>query len=229
MPRKPRFYLPGVPVHIVQRGHSREAVFFEDGDYSAYLNWLGEAAERYSCAIHAYVLMTNHVHILATPKTDDGITRLMQYTGRHYVPYINHTYGTSGSIWEGRYKASLIEDDHYLLTCMRYIELNPVRANMVKSPAHYRWSSYRCNAQAKEDELITAHPLYTDLGRTKAARSDAYRALFAAQLDADALTDIRDAWQSGTPLGRSRFKEKVERKLKCKLGHARRGRPPKIS
>jgi REP-associated tyrosine transposase len=228
VPRKPRFHLPGVPVHIVQRGHSREPVFFEDGDYVAYLSWLGEGAERYRCAIHAYVLMTNHVHILATPRGDEGITRLMQYTGRHYVPYINHTYGTSGSLWEGRYKASLIEDEHYLLTCMRYIELNPVRAAMVKSPAYYRWSSYRCNAQGKTDPLITPHALYRALGRTEAARTAAYRELFTTHLDAEALTDIRDAWQSGTPLGHERFKASVERKLRCKLGYARRGRPTKV-
>jgi REP-associated tyrosine transposase len=193
------------------------------------LNWLGEAASRYHCALHAYVLMTNHVHLLATPKAQDGITRMMQYVGRRYVPYINHTYGSSGSLWEGRYKASLIEEEHYLLTCMRYIELNPVRANMVKSPAHYRWSSYRHNAQAKDDPLITPHALYVALGRTRATRANAYRALFASALDADALTDIRDAWQSGTPLGKDRFKEKVERKLKLKVGHARRGRPRKAA
>jgi len=227
LPRKPRFHLPGVPVHVVQRGHSREPVFFEDSDYSAYLNWLDEGAERYGCAIHAYVLMTNHVHLLTTPKGEQGVTRLMQYIGRRYVPYINHTYGTSGSLWEGRYKASLIEDERYLLTCMRYIELNPVRANMVKSPAHYRWSSYRHNAQAKDDPLVTPHEIYLALGRTRAARANAYRDLFSSALDVEALTDIRDAWQSGTPLGHDRFKAKVERKLRCKVGHARRGRPKK--
>jgi putative transposase len=128
MPRKPRFFLPGLPIHVVQRGHSREPVFFEDHDYAAYLDWLTEAAARYECAIHAYVLMTNHVHILVTPREAEAVSRMMQYVGRRYVPYINYTYGTSGSIWEGRYKASLIHDEQYLLTCMRYIELNPVRA-----------------------------------------------------------------------------------------------------
>ncbi len=141
MPRKPRFFLPDIPVHVVQRGHSREPVFFEDSDYRAYLDWLAEAATRYECAIHAYVLMTNHVHILVTPREREGVSRMMQYVGRRYVPYVNYTYGTSGSIWEGRYKASLVHDDQYLLTCMRYIELNPVRANMTSTPGQYRFSS----------------------------------------------------------------------------------------
>lgn len=225
MPRKARFYLPGVPVHIVQRGHSREPVFFENSDYQAYLDWLKEAAERYDCDIHAYVLMTNHVHILATPKDKEGISRLMQYIGRRYVPYINYTYGTSGSIWEGRYKASLISDDQYLLTCMRYIELNPIRANMVNAPGQYRWSSYRHNAQGREDVLMTEHPLYKQLGKTVAKRCEAYKDLFKAHLDEDQLKDIRSAWQTGTPLGNEYFKEKIERKLKTKVGQNRRGRP----
>ena len=113
MPRKPRFYVPGLPVHAVQRGHSREPVFYEDEDYQAYLGWLREGAERYGNAIHAYVLMTNHIHILVTPKDKDGISRMMQYVGRRYVPYINYHYGTSGTIWEGRYKASLVQEDGY--------------------------------------------------------------------------------------------------------------------
>jgi putative transposase len=214
-----------MPVHIVQRGHSREPVFFEDNDYLAYLRWLKEGAERYKVDIHAYVLMTNHIHILATTGDTEGITRMMQYVGRHYVPYINHTYGSSGSIWEGRYKASLIHDEEYLLACMRYIELNPVRADMVRSPAHYRWSSYRHNGQGKEDALITPHALYLALGKTLPTRLAAYKALFKAHLDSGVLDDIRSAWQTGTPLGNDFFRQKVEARLKCKVGQARRGRP----
>lgn len=225
MPRKPRFFLPDVPVHIVQRGRSREPVFFEDDDYRAYLRWMKESAERYECAIHAYVLMTNHIHILATPKGKHGISQMMQYIGRRYVPYINHTYGTSGSIWEGRFKASLIHDEQYLLTCMRYIELNPVRAAMVKSIGQYRWSSYRSNAQDKEDDAITPHPLYKKLGRTLSERLEAYKMLFKTHLDGEDLMEIRDALQTGTPLGNDLFKEKVEKKLKSKVGQSRRGRP----
>ena len=193
MPRKPRFYLPDVPVHIVQRGHSREPIFFEDADYLAYLAWLKDAAERYDCVIHAYVLMTNHVHILATPAATDGITRMMQYVGRRYIPYINHTYGTSGSIWEGRYKASLVQAEAYLLTCMRYIELNPVRANMVRIPSNYRWSSYRYNGQGKPNALITHHSLYKALGRTTQSRRECYKMLFKSHLDNNALDKIQSA------------------------------------
>lgn len=227
MPRKPRFYLPGVAVHAVQRGHSREPVFYEDQDYRAYLNWLKEAAERYGCAIHAYVLMTNHVHILATPKDNTGLSRMMQYVGRRYVPYINYHYGTSGTLWEGRYKASLVHEADYLLACMRYIELNPVRASLVHHPREYRWSSYRANGEGREDRLITTHRLYQALGRTAAQRKEAYRGLFKAHLDDDEVKKIRAAWQTGTPLGNDYFKDKVECKLQCKVGQARRGRPNK--
>lgn len=227
MPRKPRFFLPGVPAHIVQRGHSREPVFFEDGDYRAYIEWLYEAAIRYECEIHAYVLMTNHVHILVTPSDKQGISRMMQYTGRRYVPYINYTYGTSGSIWEGRYKASLIHDEQYLLTCMRYIELNPVTANMIKSPGQYRWSSYRFNALGKQDKLITPHDLYLGLDNAEINRLEAYRDLFKAHIDGNVIDDIRDALQTGTPLGNDFFRDKIEKKLKSKVGQARRGRPSK--
>jgi putative transposase len=147
MPRKPRFFLPGVSAHVVQRGNNRQAVFYDDADYLTYLDWLEEGAKRYGCVIHAYVMMTNHVHLLATPQEKESISRLLQHVGRRYVPYINHTYGRSGTLWEGRFKASIVHASEYLLACYRYIELNPVRAGMVKTPRGYRWSSYRANAQ----------------------------------------------------------------------------------
>lgn len=225
MPRKPRFYLPDVPVHIVQRGHNRDAVFFEDEDYQVYLGRLLEASRKYDCAVHAYVLMTNHVHLLLTPADVSGPTRLMQHVGRHYVPFINHKYGKSGSIWEGRYKASLIDSEAYLLSCMRYIELNPVRAQMVAHPAEYRWSSYRSNAEGIADNLISVHPLYDALANSVDGRKQAYRELFTNYLQDKELKQIRDAWQTGTPLGDTRFQEQVERTLGQKVGQARRGRP----
>lgn len=227
MPRKPRFYLPGLPVHLVQRGHSQQPVFFENDNYLAYLHWLGESAERYECHIHAYVLMTNHVHILASPVRQDGISLMMQRTGRHYVPYINHNYGGSGTLWEGRYKACLIHDNEYLMACMRYIELNPVRAKMTKTPAGYRWSSYHANAQGKENSLITPHPLYMILGKTRQQRTTAYKSLFKSHLDNEELDKIRASWQSGTPLGNDSFKQQIQARLKCRPGQVKRGRPKK--
>lgn len=146
MARKPRFNLPGVPQHIVQRGNNRQPCFYAEADYCRYLEYLHEAAARNQAAIHAYVLMTNHVHLLATPANPFSITHMVQDLGRKYVRYINRTYGRTGTLWEGRYKASLVDGESYLLSCMRYIEMNPVRAGMVSNPAGYRWSSHQGNA-----------------------------------------------------------------------------------
>jgi len=140
MPRRARLNLPDVPLHIVQRGNNRQPTFFSEDDYVFYLACLRESAERHSCDVHAYVLMTNHVHLLVTPYQPDGASRLMQSVGRRYVQYVNYTYRRTGTLWEGRFKASLVESESYLLTCYRYIELNPVRARMVEDPTEYRWS-----------------------------------------------------------------------------------------
>lgn len=227
MPRKPRFFLPGVPAHIVQRGHNRQAIFFDDSDYLVYLSLLENAAQQYECAIHAYVLMTNHVHILATPSEKDSISRMMQAIGRRYVPYINHEYARSGTLWEGRYKASLISEESYLFACMRYIELNPVRAGIVEAPADYTWTSYHANAFGKEDPLVTRHVLYQSLGKNDAARSQAYRELFRDHINRVLLHEIRSALQTGTPLGSDRFRKGIEVTLGTKVGQVNRGRPRK--
>ena len=215
-----------MPVHIVQRGRQRKAVFFEAEDYQAYLTWLGDAATKYDCQVHAYCLMTNHVHILASPAKTDGITKMMQFVGRHYVPFINRKYGWSGSIWEGRYKSSLIDAEDYLLACMRYIELNPVTAEMVNHSAKYMWSSYHGNANGSADALLTPHGVYQSLGEGE-DRLIAYRRLFDAHQDQlnDAALEIRATSQTGTPLGNSRFSKQVEAALGVKVGQSRRGRP----
>ena len=225
MPRKPRFYLPGVPAHIIQRGNNRQAVFFADEDYRVYLGWLKEGAQLLGCAIHAYVLMTNHVHLLVTPDRMEAISRLIQYVGRHYVTYINHQYGRSGSLWEGRHKGCVISQDGYLLACSRYIELNPVRAGMVLQPEKYRWSSYLGNAFGAYDELLTHHPLYMALAKTDRERQYVYRELFHNALENDQVHDIRASVQTGTPLGNDRFRAEIEKTLNCNVGQARRGRP----
>jgi putative transposase len=225
VPRKPRFYLPGIPAHIVQRGNCRQATFFDDDDYAAYLNWLYDGAQRHHCAIHAYALMTNHVHFLVTPQRGESISRLVQYVGRHYVTYVNRAYRKSGTLWEGRHKGCLISSDDYLLACMRYIELNPVRAGMVSCPGDYRWSSYRFNAGDRPTPVLTPHPVYLGLGRTQQERVYAYRELFRSALEPDQVHHIRATVQTGTPLGNDRFKEQIEQALQCKVGHSRRGRP----
>ena len=225
MPRKLRFFLPDIPVHIGHRGHSCDPVFFENQDYATYAYWLNEAAKRYSVAVHAFVFMTNHIHLLATPPAATSVSSFMQYIGRRYVSYMNHKYGKSGSIWEGWYKASLVQSEGYLLNVMRYIELNPVRAGMVKSPAHYRWSSFCHNTGLRVIKLIGPHPVYLTLGRSGKERHAAYKALFHSHLGSDRVQQITDAWLTGTPLGSDYFREKVETTLSRKVGHVRRGRP----
>jgi putative transposase len=227
MPRKPRFYLPGVPVHIVHRGHSRSAVFFEDQDYSTYAYWLRKAAEKYKLSVHAFVLMTNHVHLLVTAQLGKDVSLFMQYIGRRYVPYMNYKYGKSGSIWEGRYKASLVQEETYFLSVMRYIELNPVRAAMVESPSHYRWSSFCHNAGIRDLKLIEYHAVYESLGVDKMSRAKAYKELFSGHLDKASMKKIADAWLTGTPLGNDYFRQMIEEALARKIGQDRRGRPNK--
>lgn len=229
MPRRPRIQLDGVPLHIVQRGHNREPCFFCEDDYASYLHWLGEALGEAECALHAYVLMTNHVHLLLTPKKAAAIPRLIMSLGRRYVQYINRTYRRTGTLWDSRYKSSLVQAETYLLACQRYIELNPVRAAMVDDPAHYRWASYRHNALGVADSRITPHPLYISLGQTDNARQTAYRGLFGAHLDSMAIADIRLAINQNQPLGNTRFYSKIEKMTGIRREARPRGRPQKES
>ena len=202
MPRRPRVHLAGVPLHIVQRGHNRDACFFAEEDYLSYRHWLGEALKESGCALHAYVLMTNHVHLLLTPPQPQDVPRLIISLGRRYVQYINKTYRRTGTLWDSRYKSSLVQQETYLLRCQRYIELNPVRAAMVDDPADYRWSSYRGNALGQHDPLLTAHVLYTALAAEDADRQASYRALFRHRLEVDTLAAIRLAVGQSQPLGK---------------------------
>ena len=228
MPRKQRFFVPGVPVHVIQRGHNRSAIFFDDLDYLEYLRCLKQAADICGCEIHAYALMTNHVHLLLTPGRTDSVPRLFQSLGRHYVRHINETYQRQGGLWDGRYKCSLIESQAYLLSCMRYIEMNPVRAGMVDHPAKYRWSSYAANALGTDNAILTAQAEYTALAQLPENRQSAYRSLFDRVTNFDELTLFREALQTGTPLGNEKFKAEIEAVLDLKVGYARRGRPKKI-
>ncbi len=225
MPRKPRFFLPNVPSHVVQRGRSREPVFFEPADYYFYLEKLREALLKYDVSLHSYVLMTNHIHLLMTAKDEIGISQVMQYIGRFYVPYVNNKYGFSGSIWEGRFKSNLIESERYLFSCMRYIEQNPVRADMVSSPEDYLYSSYHVNALGLDGLIVSPHILFTQLSQDKAKQHEFYRLLFGEAISQDDLNEVRLGCSSGTPIGSSRFKEKIESVVGRKIGHLSKGRP----
>ena len=225
MPRRPRITLPGVPLHLIQRGNNRQACFFADDDYRAYLDWLAEYARKSHCLIHAYVLMTNHVHLLMTPQTVEGASQVMQSLGRRYVQYVNRTYRRCGTLWESRHKASLIDAERYLLACYRYIELNPVTANMVPHPGDYRWSSYGANAWGRRDDLVSPHALYLALGVDGSMRRASYRELFTTHLSRDVVHQIQNALDFSMPLGNDRFREEIERELGRSIGQARRGRP----
>jgi putative transposase len=209
MARLPRLFLPGQPLHVIQRGNNREAIFEADEDYRLYLRWLKGAAGEQGLAVHAYVLMTNHVHLLVTAESVSSVSKTMQSVGRRYVQHFNHSYGRTGTLWEGRYKSTLIDSESYLLTCMRYIEMNPVRAAMVDRPEDYAWSSYHRNALGESDALVTPHPLYQGLGRAEGKRQEAYRALFLAPLPDEGVNAIRDATNKAWVLGDSRFRDKV--------------------
>ena len=225
MPRRPRVHLDNVPLHIVQRGHNREPCFFTEEDYQSYLHWLGEALTETECTLHAYVLMTNHVHLLLTPVKAELVPKLVISLGRRYVQYINRTYRRTGTLWDSRYKSSLVQAETYLLTCQRYIEMNPVRAAMVEDPAHYRWSSYRANGLGQPDARLTPHSLYQALGRTSTEQQVAYRALFRAHLDREAIDDIRLALSQNQPLGNERFCVKIEQMTGIRREAKPRGRP----
>jgi putative transposase len=220
----PRFVLPGHPQHVIQRGNNRQPIFRCDADYRFFHEKLTAACIQHGCAVHAYVLMTNHVHLLITPQTENAISKVMQNVGRYYVQYFNYTYRRTGTLWEGRYRATLLDTDRYLLTCYRYIELNPVRAEMVEGPANYPWSSYGFNAQGMPDPLVVPHAPYQELGHDPQKRQAAYRALFRGRLDESALAEIREATNKAWLLGNDRFRAAIEQQLNRRPAPRPRGR-----
>ncbi|MFC1746389.1 transposase [Candidatus Riflebacteria bacterium] len=211
MARQPRFVLPGQAQHIIQRGNNQSIIFAAEEDYQFYLEKLQDACKRFKCKCHAYVLMNNHIHLLLTPKTEHGIGKLMQSLGRYYVQYFNIKYGRTGSLWEGRYRAAPIEGKHYLLFCYRYIELNPVRADLVTHPSKYQWSSYHYNAMGRSDDILSPHAQYLRLGLDKSERHKSYRKLFRQHLSKKILQEIRNATNKGWVLGSDRYKRKIEK------------------
>lgn len=228
MPRRPRVTIPNVPLHVIQRGNNRQACFIADEDYCFYLDWLKEYASKAGCLIHAYALMTNHVHLLLSSATGDGVGMLMKSLGQRYVQYVNRTYRRSGTLWEGRFRSCLTQEESYLLACQRYIELNPVRAEMVAHPAEYRWSSYRVNAQGEESGIVSPHPLYLALGADTVDRQEAYRELFRHELEPGVVDAIRQATNGNFVLGDGRFGEQIAQALGRRVQPGKSGRPRKL-
>ncbi len=226
MPRRARLAVAGIPWHIIQRGVNRGACFFAEDDYQFYLHYLREYSRDFGCDVHAYVLMTNHVHLLLTPKETDSASRMMKHLGQRYVQYVNRVSVRSGTLWEGRYRSCLTQAKDYVLACYRYIELNPVRAGMVAQPRQYRWSSYLANAEGKSDLVIAAHDQYRRLGQSAELRREAYRALFKAHLDPERLKEIRQATNGNFALGTKKFQADIEAALGRRASRGKAGRPP---
>jgi putative transposase len=226
MPRPPRLELPGVPQHVRQRGNNGAACFFNDADRRFYLKCLTDAAARRGCAIHAYALMTNHVHLLVTPSVAGAIAMMMQDLSR-YVRVINVIHRRTGSLWEARYRSSLVASESYLLNCHRYIELNPVRAGLVSDAASYRWSSHLHYAGVQRDGMITEHFVYAGLAADPADRQAAYRLVFATQLEEQLIAKIREAINTDSGFGSETFLDEMQTRLGRSVRPPARGRPPK--
>jgi len=225
MPRRARVTLAGIPHHIIQRGNNRAACFYCEDDYLFYLACLKQYCLKYECYVHSFCLMTNHVHLLVTPSKKESLANMMKSLGQRYVQYINRTYVRTGTLWEGRFKSCIANEDKYILACYRYIELNPVRASMVEHPAEYRWTSYRCNAQGELDELITPHTCFLNLASSVEARMSSYKSLFESSLNLNLINQIRTATQSNYALGSELFKREVSEALGRRVSCGKAGRP----
>ncbi len=226
MARLPRLSLAGYAHHLIQRGNNRQAVFANDADRRFFLGLLAEHAKQWEVAVHSYVLMDNHFHLLATPSTDDGLAKMMQAVGRRYVRYFNDRHKRTGTLWEGRFKSCLIESERYLLACMAYIDLNPVRAGMVAQPGAYDWSSYANHTGERQEPWLTPHPLYWELGNTPFAREMAYANLVQSGIASVQQAALTDATLRGWALGEPEFVADLQKHTSRRVSKSKAGRPP---
>lgn len=223
MARRRRITLPNVPMHVIQRGNNKQVCFFQTVDYAVYLNKLKESATKYDVKVHCFVLMTNHVHLLLTASCHSGISLLMQSLGRYYVRYINTTYSRTGTLWEGRYKSSVVDSENYLLSLYQYIELNPVRAKMVAHPRDYPWSSYHMNGGNRQIGLISQHPLYLALGDSVESRRHSYNGLLKQTLSDDKVAWISSSTNKSRVLGSKKFTQQISTQLEHYAGYLKHG------
>ena len=229
MARLSRLVVPRQAHHILQRGHDRQPIFRDAEDFQSFLGWMRDAAKLYAVALHAYVLLPDQLHLLATPADADGLGRMMQWLGRHYVPYYNRKYQRTGTLWQDRFKASVIEAERYLMPCSRYIELAPVRAGIVASASDYSWSSYAHHAGVRPDSLITDHAMYWALGNTPFQREQVYRQFLDDMPGAAELDKLDRSLLKGWVLGSDQFKLLLEQRTSRRVGPAKRGRPAKAA
>lgn len=225
MPRRARIMISGFPVHVVQRGNNRAACFFQDQDRSFYLFHLARLLPRARCALHAYCLMTNHVHLLVTPATAHSCAQLMKDLGQLHTQYVNRRYGRSGTLWQGRFKSCIVQSEGYLLSCYRYIELNPVRAGLCSRPDEYPWSSFRMNAEGLPGALLSPHDEFRRLGANDVERRAAYAKLFGSSLDTKRIEEIRSATNGNFALGDATFRRQLAARLGRRVEAGSPGRP----
>lgn len=225
MARLPRLTVAGHPHHIIQRGNNRQPVFLDDDDRRYFLDLLSTIAAKEKLTLHAYVLMDNHFHLLATPETSSSLPLTMQALGRRYVQYFNKRQGRSGTLWEGRYRATAVQSERYLLACMSYIDLNPVRAGLVAQAADYRWSSHAHYAGLTRDRYVSPHSLYWQLGNTPFAREAAYIELVRQGLRAEQLAQLTSHTLSGWALGDESFLAELQKLTMRRLARGQPGRP----
>jgi putative transposase len=228
MARLPRLVVPHQPHHVLQSGNDRQPIFRDTDDHVAFMGWLRESARQFKVAIHAYVLLPDRFQLLATPSDNAGLGRMMQWLGRHYVPYFNAKYQRTGTLWQGRYKATVLESDRYLLVCSRYIELGAVRAEIARGPEEHLWSSYSHHVGGKLDPLVTDHSIYWALGNTPFDREAAYRNLMEQGLSVDEIAALDDATRKEWPLGSDKFKALLAKKINRRVMPAKPGRPRKL-
>ena len=227
MPRQPRLVLPEVAAHLIQRGNDRNPCFREPADYMVYLVNLRALAAKHACAVHAYCLMTNHVHLLLTPSSAEACTALMRDLGQRYVQYFNRRHARTGTLWEGRFRSSVVESARYVLACYRYIELNPVRAGMVRHAADYPWSSHTANIGEAPRTFLSPHVEFVALGSSVSGCEAAYRLLFESEMETAVIREIREATNGGYPLAGDAFKERLRSSSSRKIERGRAGRPAK--
>lgn len=227
MARLARLTVPGYPHHIIQRGNNRQVIFGEAADYDLLLSLIDEHARKQHVAVHGYVLMTNHFHLLATPDTLEGIPQMMQSVGRRYVRHYNLRHARTGTLWEGRYKSTLIQAERHLLNCMVYMDLNPVRAAMVADPADYAWSSHQHFIGRRADKLISPHPLYWELGNTPFAREKAYSEMVRSGISEEERQALTDSAMRGWALGEPGYVSDLQRRTQRRVVRAQAGRPIK--